>query len=108
MSEQLPLREVHRKGEDVVFQVGYRRSTGEGVDEVLQHKLRGVRETAHVTLHPDGNVNVTRTVGETGWQLGEAVLEGLPGYTPGPSRHVRALIARTSVRREVESRTAAR
>jgi hypothetical protein len=51
------LEEQYKKGNDVINFVVYNSTTGAGDDEVLQHKVFGTTETAHITLHPDGSIN---------------------------------------------------
>ena len=45
------------KGSDVNNFVIFDSTTAAGEDEVLQHKIMGTNETAHITLHSDGTVN---------------------------------------------------
>ena len=92
MNERPIIEETYKKGQDVVNFVVYRRSDGTGEDEVLQHKLLGVTETAHVTLHPDGTVNLR--VERTKEYLVNAIHTDLAGYRPSPSLRVRQFIAK--------------
>jgi hypothetical protein len=54
--------------------------------------LLGVTETAHVTLHPDGTVNLT--VEKNKEHLVNAIRTDLAGYRPGPSLRVKQFIAK--------------
>ena len=47
------MEEKYINGNDVIYFIVYKRTTGTGIDEVLQHKLFGSTETAHITLHPE-------------------------------------------------------
>lgn len=58
----------------------YRSTTGVGQDHVLQHKLLGTTETAHITLHSDGKVNLS--VKRTATFLAAAIKSNLAGFTP--------------------------
>lgn len=92
MNQGPKIQESYRKGRDVINFVVYRRTDGSGEDEVLQHKLLGKVETAHVTLHPDGQVNLR--VEQTREYLANAVRNDLVGYVPRPSLRVRQFIAK--------------
>ena len=77
------IEEQYSKGHDVLNFVIYNSTTGAGEDEVLQHKVMGTTETAHITLHPDGTVNFRIKRSKTA--LEQAVRSGLSGYAPQPS-----------------------
>ncbi|MCU7928126.1 MAG: hypothetical protein KZQ97_17025 [Candidatus Thiodiazotropha sp. (ex Dulcina madagascariensis)] len=78
------IEEQYKKGSDVVNYVVYKSTSGIGNDEVLQHKLLGTTETAHVTLHPDGTVNVR--VNRTKTYLENAIRSNLVGFIPSLSQ----------------------
>ena len=84
--------ESYMKGTDAINYVVYKSTTGVGNDEVLQHKLFGTAETAHITLHPDGSVNFR--VKRTRTHLEVAINSDLLGYIPNPSQAVRQFIAK--------------
>jgi hypothetical protein len=92
MSERPKIEERYEKGRDVVNFIVYRRTDGIGDDEVLQHKLLGVTETAHVTLHPDGTANLR--VVRMKEPLVNAIQTNLAGYLPNPSLRVWQFIAK--------------
>lgn len=75
--------EQYKKGTDIINFVVYKSKTGPGNDQVLQHKLLGTTETAHVTLHPDGTVNI-RTKRTTRYVV-DAIRTNMVGYKPGAS-----------------------
>ena len=52
------IEEKYTKDTDIINYVVYKSTTGQGNDEVLQHKLFDTTETAHITLHQDGTVNL--------------------------------------------------
>ena len=54
MNGRPTIEEQYKKGNEVINYVVYKSKTGAGNDEVLQHKIMGTTETAHITLHPDG------------------------------------------------------
>ena len=87
MSGRPSIEEQYKKGSDTINYVVYQSTTGAGNDEVLQHKLLGTTETAHITLHPDGTANFR--VKRTKKYLDDAIKTGLAGYVPGPSRNVK-------------------
>ena len=60
------------------------------MDEVLQHKLFGTTEIAHITLHPDGSVNVR--IKRTKTYIEMAIISNLIGFTPKPSQAVKQFI----------------
>jgi hypothetical protein len=92
MNERPKIEETYKRGQDVINFVVYRRSGETGEDEVLQHKLLGVTETAHVTLHPDGTVNLR--VERMKEHLVNAINTDLAGYSPSPSLRVKQFIAK--------------
>ncbi len=57
MNVRPKIEEQYRKGNDIINFVVYNSATDAGEDEVLQHKIMGTTETAHITLHPDGSIN---------------------------------------------------
>lgn len=86
------VEERYEKGNEVINFVIYQSTTGSGDDQVLQHKLV-TTETAHVTLHPDGKVNVRRqALGDA--RLKQAIRGKLRGYHPVPSRNVLQFLER--------------
>ena len=70
--------------------VVYNSTTGTGEDEVLQHKIMGTTETAHVTLHPDETVNFR--VKRARIYLENAVHSNLHGFTPAISNRVKQFL----------------
>ena len=84
--------EQYEKGNDVINYVVYKSTTGVGNDEVLQHKLMGTTETAHITLHPDGTVNFR--VKRTKIHLENAIKNNLLGFKPQPSQNVKQFISK--------------
>ncbi|MBF5059226.1 hypothetical protein [Candidatus Neptunochlamydia vexilliferae] len=94
MKEVQLTSEQYTKGSNTINYVVYRRSDGRGRDEVLQHKIGGTSETAHVTLHPDGTVNF-RIIRFKKY-LEEAIKNNLQGYTPKLSYDLRKFIMRVS------------
>jgi hypothetical protein len=92
MDERPKIEETYKRGQDVINFVVYRRSGETGEDEVLQHKLLGTTETAHVTLHPDGTVNLRVTRMKE--YLVKAIETDLAGYGPSPSLRVKQFIAK--------------
>ena len=92
MSAGPVIQEQYTKGDDIINYVVYESVSGSGQDEVLQHKLLGKIETAHVTLHPDGSVNFRIARNKT--YLENAIRNNLLGYRPEPSTSVRQFIAK--------------
>jgi len=92
MSPRPKIEETYRKGQDAINYVVYERTDGAGDDEVLQHKLLGTVETAHITLHPNGEVNLR--VVRSKDHVVNAVRSNLAGYVPSPSLRVKRFIAR--------------
>lgn len=85
-----PYKEEYRKGNDLINYVVYDSTTVAGQDEVLQYKLLGKIEMAHITLHPDGTVNFRV---ERGRELLEtAVRNNLAGFTPEISDRVKQFL----------------
>lgn len=84
--------EQYAKVNEVINYVVYRSTTGHGNDEVLQHKLFGTTETAHVTLHPDGTINF-RTK-RTDSYLKLAIKSNLIGFEPELSQSVRRFLSK--------------
>jgi hypothetical protein len=87
------IEEQYTSGDDVLNFVVYQSTTGPGEDEVLQHKLAGV-EFAHITLHPDGSVNVREKRNKAFLVL--FVKTELHGFTPAPSSRLKAFLARVT------------
>jgi len=92
MNERPINEEQYEKGTDIINYVVYKSTTGTGNDEVLQHKLPGTTETAHITLHPDGSVNFR--VKRTKTYLENAIRNNLVGFSPGPSQAVKLFISK--------------
>ena len=92
MSERPISEEQYIKVNDVINYVVYKSTTGHGNDEVLQHKLFGTTETAHVTLHPDGTVNFR--IKRTDTYLKIAIRTHLIGFEPEPSQNVRRFLSK--------------
>jgi hypothetical protein len=90
MNGRPTLEEKYERGDEIINYVVYSSTTGAGKDEVLQHKLFGKVETAHVTLHPDGKVNFR--VKRTRTHLENAIRSSLVGFCPSPSNNVRQFI----------------
>ena len=88
-----PLSEEHYSHvNDVINYVVYKSTTGLGNDEVLQHKLFGTTETAHVTLHPDGTVNLR--IKRTDTYLKMAIRTNLIGFEPELSQNVKRFLSK--------------
>lgn len=92
MNKKPMIQERYKKGKDIINYVVYRSKTGNGNDEVLQHKLMGMMETAHVTLHPDGTVNFRVKLNKR--CLEAAVKGNLIGFAPDPSFRVRQFLSK--------------
>src|SRR5690625_3960552 len=92
MTNRPKVEERYTKGSDVLKFVVYRSTTAAGDDEVLQHKLFGKTETAHITLHPDGSVNFR--IKRNKMALEGAVRSELSGYSPRPSPRVRQFLSK--------------
>lgn len=91
MNNRRPIvEEKYTRGSDVLNYVVYLSTSGTGNDEVLQHKLFGTTETAHITLHPDGTVNlrVQRKVE----YIKAVVMNNLAGFSPQPSQRVKQFL----------------
>ncbi len=84
--------EQYKNGTDIINYVVYKSTTGAGNDEVLQHKLFGTTETAHITLHPDGSVNFR--VKRTKTYLENAIRNNLLGFAPNISQTVKRFISK--------------
>ncbi len=84
--------EQYKKGTDIINYVVYKSTTGAGNDEVLQHKLFGTTETAHITLHPDGSVNFR--VKRTKTYLNNAFKNNLAGFVPSISQAIKRFISK--------------
>ena len=85
------IEEQYIKGNDVINYVVYKSKAGAGNDEVLQHKINGTTESAHITLHPDGAINFRIKRTET--YLKKAVKNKLLGYSPRISKNVKQLLS---------------
>jgi len=83
--------EQYKKGTDIINYVVYKSTTGAGNEEVLQHKLFGKTETAHITLHPDGSVNFR--VKRTKKYLENTIQSDLVGFVPSISQAVKQFIS---------------
>jgi hypothetical protein len=94
MNGRPTVEEKYTKGVDVINYVVYASTTGPGNDEVLQHKLGGTTETAHVTLHPDGTVNLR--IARRDMEIKHAIHSGLSDYTPAPSPGLKAFLAKVA------------
>lgn len=90
MNGRPKIEEQYKKGSDVINYVVYTSTTGAGDDEVLQHKIMGTTETAHITLHPDGSVNFRIKRTKTTLEL--AVRNNLSGFSPPPSARVKQFL----------------
>ena len=97
MNGRPKIEEQYKKGNDVINFIVYDSTTGVGEDEVLQHKIMGTTETAHITLHPDGTVNFRVKRSKT--TLKNAVIHKLLGYSPSPSSRLKKFL--TKVRPEI-------
>ena len=82
--------EQYKKGNDVINFIVYNSTTAAGEDEVLQHKIMGTTESAHITLHPDGTVNFRIKRSKT--TLENAVRSNLQGYTPALSNRIKQFL----------------
>ena len=85
------IEEQYKKGSEVINYVVYKSTTGVGNDEVLQHKILGT-ETAHITLHPDGTVNLRIKRIQT--YLEHAVKNNLIGFEPELSQNVKQFVSK--------------
>jgi hypothetical protein len=90
MSPRPKIEETYSKGKDVLNFVVYERTDRTGDDEVLQHKLLGTVETAHITLHPGGEVNLRVTRAKE--HVVNAVWTDLDGYEPSPSPRLKKFL----------------
>jgi|SRR5579863_1771107 len=91
MSPRPKIEEKYSKDRDVLYFVVYQQTDGVGEDEVLQHQLAGV-ETAHITLHPGGVVNLNIERPGLEHYVLRAAHSNLAGYTPAPSARVKQFI----------------
>ena len=96
MSGRPEIEESYRKGNDVINYVVYQSKTAPGKDEVLQHKLMGITETSHITLHPDGTVNFR--IKRSKLALENAIRNNLIGYAPAPSDRVKQFIRKVKAK----------
>lgn len=90
------LTEKYQKGNDVINYVVYESTTLAGKDEVLQHKLFGTTETAHITLHPNGVAYFRPARPELSSHLKMAVKNQMAGYSPPPSDAVKAFLRKAN------------
>lgn len=67
-----------------------------GDNEVLQHKVLDITETAHETTHPDGAVNLR--IKRSKMAIEAAVRNNLSGYTPEPSPRVKNLLLKCDLK----------
>lgn len=86
------IEEQYTKGNDVINYVVYKSATGAGNDEVLQHKINGTTETAHITLHPDGTVNFR--IKRTKTYLENVVRSNLIGFSPELTQNIKQFISK--------------
>lgn len=86
------IEEKYTKGNEEINYVVYPSKSGLGDDEVLQHKLFGSTETAHITIHPDGTINFREKRTKSYLQM--AVRSKLAGYYPALSQRVRNFLMR--------------
>ena len=86
------IEEQYKKGNDVINYVVYKSTTGVGNDEVLQHKMLGTTETAHITLHPDGTINFR--IKRTKIYLENAIKNNLTGFKPELSQNVKQFLSK--------------
>ena len=93
MSPRPSIHESYGKDLDLLNFVVYRSTSVPGEDEVLQHKTHGV-EMAHITLHPDGTVNLRERMPGSGRRLKGFVSSGLLGFTPRPSKRLETFLRR--------------
>lgn len=92
MTKRPKLEEQYKKGEDIINFIVYSSTTSAGDDEVLQHKIKGAVETAHITLHPDGSVNFR--IKRSKRALETAVRNGLGGYFTTPSIRLKQFLSK--------------
>lgn len=92
MNGRPTIEEQYKRGNDIINYVVYKSKTSAGNDEVLQHKLMGITETAHVTLHPDGTVNFR--IKRTKIYLENAIKNNLSGFKPNPSHNVKQFMSK--------------
>jgi len=92
MNGRQTIEEQYKKGNEVIKYVVYKSKTGAGNDEVLQHKIMGTTETAHITLHPDGTVNFR--IKQTKIYLENAIKTDLIGFNPDLSQNVKQFISK--------------
>jgi len=92
MNGKPEVEEQYKRGDDVINYVVYPSKTGPGNDEVLQHKISGLTESAHITLHPDGTVNFR--VKRIKLPLENAVRTGMQGYAPSLSDGVKKFLSK--------------
>lgn len=90
MNGRPKIEEQYVQGNETINYVVYDSTTGTGEDEVLQHKLMGTAETAHITLHPDGTVHFR--VKRSRVYLENAVRSNLHGFSPEISDRVRRFL----------------
>jgi hypothetical protein len=92
MKNRPKIEEQYKKGNDIINYVVYNSTTGAGEDEVLQHKIMGTTETAHITLHPDNTINFR--IKRSKNALETAVRNNLSGYSPELSVRVKQFISK--------------
>lgn len=84
------LEERYTNGTDVVNYIVYRSTTVPGNVQVLQHKLLGTTETAHITLHANGSVNLREKL--PGSPLATLVKTNMHGFRPPPSKRLQEFL----------------
>lgn len=92
MNQNLIIKEEYKKGNDVINYIVNQSTKAAGNDQVLQHKLLGITEAAHVTLHPDGTVNFREV--RTKSYLDVAIKNGLIGYVPNASINAKQFLTK--------------
>ena len=96
MNGRPKIEERYTKGNDVINFVVYNSTTGAGEDAVLQHKILGTTETAHITLHPDGTINFR--IKRSKSALENAVRNNLSGYTPNISDRLKNFLTKVQTK----------
>jgi hypothetical protein len=93
MNNRPVIEEFYQKGNEVIYYVKYESTTGNGYDEVLQHKIMG-SETAHITLHPDGEIHFRKK--RTKIYLENAIKQNMIGFEPRISENIKQFIFKVS------------
>jgi len=97
MTRRPDIHEQYKLGNDVINFVVYKSTTAPGYDEVLQHKLLGTTETAHVTLHHVGEPNFHEEPFSKG-ELRKALRNDLQGYSPAASERLKDFLRKIRLR----------